>query len=141
MKGRKKKPLAIVRLEGNPGKRKLSTVEEEVTAVPGAPACPSWLNAIARAEWARIIPLLNAQGTLAQIDMAVIAGYCQCYAIAAKYGKSSDKGDLSIAKNYFRQYQSFGSQLGISPSDRAKLSIPGRKSEDEMEKLLDRIDV
>jgi phage terminase small subunit len=118
-------------LEGNPGKRHLPSKEEEVVAVPGAPVCPSWLNAIARAEWARVIPLLNAQGTLAQIDMAIIAGYCQCYAIAAKFGKSPDKQDLSVAKNYFRQYQSFASQLGISPSDRAKLSIAGRKVEDE----------
>ena len=136
----RKKPLAIVRLEGNPGKRRLPTKEEEVTAVPGAPRCPDGLRPAAKAEWARVIPLLNAQGTLAQIDMAQIAGYCQCWAIAFQYSKSSDKQDLNLAKNYFRQYQSFASLLGLSPSDRARLSIPGRKVESEADVLLDKLD-
>lgn len=132
----RKKPLAIVRMEGNPGKRKLPTEEEEVHAVPGAPKCPDWLNATARAEWARVIPLLNAQGTVAQIDMAIVAGYCWAYSMAAHHGKSKDKQDQRLALNFAKQYQSFASQLGISASDRARLSIPGRKSTDEMEELL-----
>jgi phage terminase small subunit len=136
MKGRKKKPLAIVRLEGNPGKRKLPSKAEEVTAVPGAPMCPDWLNAAAKTEWARVVPLMNAQGTLAQIDMAIIAGYCHCYAMVVKYRASKVPAEQNLAIKYLQRMQSFASLLGLSPSDRAKLSIPGRKVSDEMEELL-----
>jgi phage terminase small subunit len=137
MKGHnRKKPLAIVRLEGNPGKRKLPSAEEEVIAVPGAPQCPSGLDALAKSEWAWAVPLLNAQGTLAQIDKGVIKGYCWCYSVADKLGRSKDKQDLRLAMQAYKQMQSFASQLGMSPSDRARLSIPGKKQVDEMEELL-----
>lgn len=128
--------MAIVRSEGNPGKRHLPSKEEEVVAVPGAPPCPDWLDANAKSEWARIIPLMNAQGTLAQIDMAIIAGYCNCYSKAVKYHGSRVATEQSLALKYFQRMQSFASLLGISPSDRARLSIAGKKTKDEMEELL-----
>jgi phage terminase small subunit len=136
----RKKPLAIVRLEGNPGKRKLPKPAEEVRAVPGAPQCPPDLNAAIKSEWAWAIPLLHAQGTLAQIDKGILQGYCWAYSMASKYGKSRDKQDLRLALNCYKQMQSFASQLGMSPSDRARLSIPCRKTEDETEKLLDKVE-
>jgi phage terminase small subunit len=136
--GNRKKPLAIVRMEGNPGKRRLPSKDEEVTAVPGAPKCPDWLNAIAKEEWARIIPLSNAQGTLAQADMACIAGYCHCYSMVVKYHASKVPSEQNLAVKYLQRMQSFASLLGLSPSDRAKLSIPGRKADDEMGELLDK---
>jgi phage terminase small subunit len=132
----RKKPLAIVRAEGNPGKRKLPKVDEEVTAVPGAPLCPGWLDKIAGEEWARIVPLLDAQGTLAQVDMAVIAGYCNAYSMAAKYKKSSDKSDQNLSVKYFQLMLKCASMLGISPSDRARLSVPGKEKDDEFDDLI-----
>jgi P27 family predicted phage terminase small subunit len=155
MKGRKKKPLAIVRMEGNPGKRRLPSKDEEVVAVPGAPKCPDWLNGVAKLEWSRVVPLMNAQGTLAQADMAIIAGYCNCYAKAVEYSEVKDLSDIndpllliamadkerkdqSLALKYWARCQSMASLLGLSPSDRAKLSIPGKKIDDEMGELLDK---
>ena len=41
MAGRKPKPTAVKKLEGNPGKRKLN-MKEPVPA-KGMPACPDWL--------------------------------------------------------------------------------------------------
>lgn len=41
MAGRKPKPTAIKKLEGNPGKRKLNT--KEPAPVKGMPTCPEWL--------------------------------------------------------------------------------------------------
>jgi P27 family predicted phage terminase small subunit len=136
--GNRKRPLALVKLEGNPGHRKLPSKDEEVTAVPGAPKCPAWLDATARAEWARVVPLLNAQGTLAQIDMAGIAGYCYCYSVVVKYHASKVPAEQNLVTKHLQRMQSFASLLGMSPSDRAKLSIPGRKADDEMGELLDK---
>jgi P27 family predicted phage terminase small subunit len=132
----RKKPLAIVRLEGNPGKRRLPSADEEVVAVTGAPACPDWMNDTAQEEWAWAIPLLNAQGTLAQVDKGIIAGYCYCYSMAAKYGQSEDKQDQRLAKDYLKEMKGFASLLGMSPSDRARLLIAGKKSKNEFSEFV-----
>lgn len=41
MAGRKPKPTALKKLEGNPGKRKLNT--KEPVPAKGMPDCPVWL--------------------------------------------------------------------------------------------------
>ena len=41
MAGRKPKPTAVKKLEGNPGKRKLNS--KEPVPAKGIPACPDWL--------------------------------------------------------------------------------------------------
>lgn len=132
----RKKPLALVRAQGNPGKRRLPKPHEEVTAVAGAPKCPDWLNAMAQQEWARVIPLMDAQGTLAQIDMAIIAGYCHCYSMAVKYRSSRVMAEQNLAVKYLTRMHGFASCLGLSPSDRARLSIPGKEPCDDFDKEL-----
>ena len=42
MAGRKPKPTAVKKLEGNPGKRKLNT--KEPVPAKGMPDCPEWLD-------------------------------------------------------------------------------------------------
>ena len=49
MAGRKPKPTAVKKLEGNPGKRKLNT--KEPIPAKGMPACPDWLMPEAKKEW------------------------------------------------------------------------------------------
>lgn len=43
------------------------------------PDCPDWLGEKARAEWARVAPLLADMGLLARVDQAALASYCHCY--------------------------------------------------------------
>ena len=57
MAGRKTKPTAIKKLEGNPGKRKLNT--KEPVPVKGMPTCPEWLLPEAKKEWDRLADLMN----------------------------------------------------------------------------------
>ena len=47
--GRKPKPTALKKLEGNPGKRKLNT--KEPVPGKGMPDCPKWLLPVAKEEW------------------------------------------------------------------------------------------
>ena len=49
MAGRKSKPTALKKLEGNPGKRKLNT--KEPVPGKGMPDCPKWLLPEAKKEW------------------------------------------------------------------------------------------
>ena len=78
MAGRKPKPTALKKLEGNPGKRKLNTKEP----MPGKrmPDCPKWLLPEAKMEWERLCVKLSEMGVLTEIDMAAFAAYCQSYA-------------------------------------------------------------
>ena len=60
MAGRKPKPTAIKKLEGNPGKRKLNT--QEPIPAKGMPECPEWLMPEAKKEWERLADLMNQMG-------------------------------------------------------------------------------
>ncbi len=42
----------------------------------GAPKCPAWLGRIAKAEWKRVVPMLEGQGLVTHADLAALAGYC-----------------------------------------------------------------
>jgi len=76
--GRKPKPTALKRLEGNPGKRQLN--EHEPVPPKSIIRCPAWLEAEAKKEWKRLAPSLEAMGILTSVDITAFAGYCQAYA-------------------------------------------------------------
>ena len=78
MAGRKPKPTAVKKLEGNPGKRKLN--KKEPVPEKGMPDCPDWLLPEAKTEWERLCEKLSQMGVLTEIDMAAFAAYCQSFA-------------------------------------------------------------
>ena len=66
MAGRKPKPTAIKKLEGNPGKRKLNT--KEPIPAKGMPECPQWLLAEAKKEWERLADLMNQMNAECELN-------------------------------------------------------------------------
>ena len=78
MKGRKPKPTALKRLNGNPGRRPLINSEPQVTL--GGFSCPRHLNDEARREWHRVVHDLKDAGVLARVDRAALEAYCVSYA-------------------------------------------------------------
>lgn len=62
MAGRKPKPAALKKLEGNPGKRKLNA--KEPVPGKGMPDCPKWLLLEAKLEWNRLYMKLSEMGVL-----------------------------------------------------------------------------
>src|SRR5712664_3193365 len=85
----KKKPTALKVLHGT--FRKDRAVHNELAPTPGAPVCPPWLNKLAKAEWARIVPELAAAGVLSMVDGAALEGYCSNFALAVRYQRIVDK--------------------------------------------------
>jgi P27 family predicted phage terminase small subunit len=76
--GRTPKPTAIKIAEGNKGHREI--VADEARFVEGAPDMPSRLDAEARKEWRRLIPiLLSARGLLTEADGAELALLCEIH--------------------------------------------------------------
>ncbi len=62
MKGRPPTPTKLRVLQGNPGKRPL---ERDAIEAPAAiPPCPEHLDAVAKAEWARVTVELHKLGVI-----------------------------------------------------------------------------
>ena len=152
MRGRPPKPTHLKILEGNPGKRPINISEPKPR--PVTPNCPSWLTNEAKREWKRLVPELETLGLLTIVDRGALAACCQAYGRmveaeqflqrAAKTGFmfKTESGYLqqlpqvSIAQKYAQQYRGFLALFGLSPSDRARLTVDGQREADEMEELL-----
>jgi P27 family predicted phage terminase small subunit len=136
-KGRKRKPTAIKKLEGNPGHRPLNRDESKILAgaVVGR---PRWLTETAQGEWRRIMSALRkTPGLLTTCDRAVLAAYCQAWArwreaeeavgtgltvrvdLAHGYHIRQLNAAVRASKIYFDEMMRAASMLGFSPSDRS----------------------
>jgi P27 family predicted phage terminase small subunit len=152
-KGRKSKPTAIKRLEGNPGHRPLDKNEPKIAA--GAPIeRPCWLTEKAQREWRRIMSALRkTPGLLTTCDRAVLAAYCQAWArwreaeeavgtgltvrvdLAHGYHTRQLNAAVRASKIYFDEMMRAASMLGFSPSDRSGIHLlqtPKKTKPDEL---------
>lgn len=153
MAGRKPKPTAIKKLEGNPGKRPLN--DGEPIPPSGMPTCPEWLLPDAKKEWRRVAKALHQMGVLTTVDRAAFASYCQSYArwkeahdhINAEGSTfETDKGYkqqspwVGIANTAQKLMMSAASEFGLTPVARSRIIAGSGKArkgeEDEMEALL-----
>ena len=152
MAGRKPKPTAVKKLEGNPGKRKLNT--KEPMPVRGVPDCPEWLLPEAKLEWNRLAVLMEQMGVLTEVDRAAFAAYCQSYArwqeaqehidsegatYETENGMQRPNPWVAICNTEQRLMMQAASEFGLTPSARSRIvaaGARGREPEDEMEALL-----
>ena len=152
MAGRKPKPTALKKLEGNPGKRKLNA--KEPVPAKGMLDCPKWLLPEAKAEWKRLCQKLSEMGVLTEIDMAAFAAYCQSYARwrGAQIHIDEEGSIFETEKGYQQQTPWVGiantnqklmlqaaSEFGLTPSARSRImAASGIKKDDvdEMEEIL-----
>ena len=123
MAGRKPKPTAIKKLEGNPGKRKLN--KNEPVPAKGMSECPDWLLPEAKAEWERLCEKLSDMGVLTEIDMAAFAAYCQSFARWKEAQEHIDEEGSTFATD--KGYQQQTPWVGMTNADcpfMVKVSIP-----------------
>jgi P27 family predicted phage terminase small subunit len=76
--GRPPKPTALKQNEGNPGKRRLGTVD--LRSNPAAPKMPAWLDADGRKIWRREMPELLRLGVTRKVDAIAFASLCDSVA-------------------------------------------------------------
>ena len=81
MVGRRPKPTALKKLEGNPGKRKLNEREPKFE---GRATCPKDLDPLAKKEWRRVCRQLEEKNLLTTVDRNSLAAYCICWFHAQK---------------------------------------------------------
>ena len=103
-RGPQRKPTKLKVVEGNPGKRPINANEPDPEVK--IPECPEFLDDVAKAEWNRIAPELEAYGLISELYRAVLAGYCNCYSRWVAAEKELKSGDLTFEteKGYVGQH-------------------------------------
>lgn len=154
--GPKPKPPHLKLLEGNPGKRPVNTAAPK--PAPVAPKAPNWSKVLpgdtdeaaqvrrdAAAEWKRVVPVLDSLGLLSTVDNTVLVDYCitwarilQCERQLSIEGltKETDRGPAknpvtTIVGQYRSAMKGYTGELGLGPSSRGRLAIPGSASDDD----------
>ena len=78
--GRPALPANVHQLRGNPSKKSLGSLLDDVMRPDVAiPDCPTYLDAEAKAEWKRISVHLEKLGLVSEIDRAALAAYCTAW--------------------------------------------------------------
>lgn len=164
MAGRRPKPAAMHRLNGNPSMLSKSELNEAENPQPALvePEMPKGMPKPARREWRRIVPLLLNLGVLAETDGLALAAYCQAHALVEQAQKEIDAHGLTFIQKFenkegdivdgdikanpavtiFMQAQkvmkSFLIEFGLTPASRRNLKINKKAAGDPMEAFMNR---
>jgi len=152
MRGRKPKPVELRVLQGNPGHRPIPTNTPKPK--PKAPPCPAFLDDVAKTEWKRAGRELERLGLLTGLDMVAFAAYCQLYSrwkacediirekgITDTISRLDKEGnevtlfdqtrpEVVIARQSLQLIKVYCAEFGLTPSSRARITLPGAKDED-----------
>lgn len=129
-----KTPTSLRILRNNPGHRPLPASEPKPA---GSGRMPADLPAEARPYWRRLAPRLRAVGLLTPLDTVTLAELSLCLARTAEAEKDvsvrgllvdGERGQVKnpsvqIARDYRAQALRLMSKFGMTPSDRAGLSV------------------
>ena len=133
--GRKPKPTAMRRAEGNRGKRAWN--HDEPTPPDALPRCPPHLSPVARNEWRRLAGTLHGMGVLTVIDRAALAAYCQAWGrwveaeeklketpvlFKTPSGYVQQSPWLTIANKQLELMGRYMAELGLTPASRSRVT-------------------
>lgn len=143
LRGPVPKPTALRILEGNPGKRPLNHREPNPG---GVPQCPRHLDAHARREWRRLLPILLRMRVLTEADYIALANLCQTYSTMVQAQEQLSKAGLlyksqsgyiqqspllSIVNTCVETINKLCREFGLTPSSRCRLTVnPDEKADD-----------
>ena len=71
-------PTQLKIVTGNPGKRPMPKNEPKPAVARSIKPLP-WLSAEAKKEWRRVAPELERVGLLTEVDIALLAAYCDAF--------------------------------------------------------------
>ena len=122
---RARKPTALKILQGNPGKRKLP--QHEPKPPEGQCLPPAGLSKAELSEWNQLAPVLETMRVLTTADQKALAVLC---GLLTAWTSGADR-DARLAGE-IRQYLT---QFGMTPSSRAKVSVPPEKPASRLEQF------
>lgn len=152
-RGRKPKPTAVKKRQGNPGRRPLN--EENEIQFEGTTTAPTHLDKHARREWKRLAARLRREKLLTPADRVAFEAYCVNYSrhrraeeflaspaaggsmvYKTKGGALKPWPQLGISERALQLMHRFMVEFGLTPSARARMNIPKGGKPDKDEKFL-----
>ena len=142
--GRKPKPTEEKRRAGNPGHRPLNDNEPQPTK--GAPPKPEHLDEMASQMWDDLCKELGQMGILATSDQVILAMFCDSWSLYVDACNMIKQGSqiyiapmkepkqaawVSVRATAVKQLLQCASELGLSPTSRARLSVPSKPQSPE----------
>lgn len=122
MAGRRPKPTALKKAQGNPGKRKLNLLEPQPE--PVAPAMPDFLSKNAKKWWAYLAPMLLRLKVLTEAEQIALAHLCDQTAQLEEASRIIQKGGLLVKKQlYDRAGKKMGTIPVINPAYKAQSDL------------------
>ncbi len=145
MRGRKPKPSAKKKLEGNPGKRRLNKREPKPQAAGKIP--PAEIDELAQRFIAEYLPLIQAMQIFTDADRAALELMSVHYSIAWRAAEVVQREGLML-KNAFgwakhpllqvlrdnsTAFLRYAAEFGLTPSARSRISVPDAHDYDQLE--------
>jgi P27 family predicted phage terminase small subunit len=150
LRGRKPSPTPLKILRGTKPSR---IPRDEPRAPAGRPKPPKHLDRVARAEWKRIVPILEEMGVLTQADGAELALYCEDFALlrqaeadVVEHGIIVEAGTggwktnpaVYIAAGCRMRLARYLAEFGCTPSSRSRVKMQGEEKKDALGEFLAR---
>lgn len=144
-----KKPTALRRAQGNPGKVKGNKSEPQPTII--MPTAPENMSEFARQEWERITPILYRLGLLSEIDTVALAMYCDAVStwrqakeqlaiegltISTTNGNVIQNPVLGIRNKAMELAHKFLIQFGMTPASRANVTTREENKNNPLAKFI-----
>ncbi len=153
--GPPKTPTNILAIRGS---TLVSSRKDEPRPTGKAPTCPERLSSKAKVQWKYLSPALEELSLLTKLDRGAFMRYCTMLALNLEaadkiYGNDKEdgtgpiKGKMSKAEGaqWFSVFMKtsvecsrFEAKFGLTPADRAGISIPEAPPEDEDAKWFNR---
>lgn len=150
MVGRKPKPTAIKKLEGNPGRRPLN--EQEPQPGPASPDVPRGkLTKEGQKLWRDLAPRLIEMGVLTDVDLPAFEMMCNHYGLARDalklinamglFVKDRDEQPrknpaLQLYRDNSQAFKAYLIEFGLTPSSRSKIEAVPLDEEPSLAELL-----
>ena len=156
MTGRKPIPVHLKLLTGNPGKRAINHNEPKPDSK--APPMPSVLDPVAQEHWKYLTGELEKMGILGSSDTGIITAACDAYSrwfraterlkeqaetsksgyaevIKTKSGNWIQNPHVGIANKARNDLFRYCSELGLTPTSRARITVEKPISQSIVDKL------
>jgi P27 family predicted phage terminase small subunit len=153
-RGKKPKPTHLKLVTGT--FRRHRAPKHEPMPERAIPSMPPELSGDARAEWALVSADLHRLGLLTRIDRAVLAAYCaacgrwtsaerelrkldaSALLVKTKLGNVIQHPLIGVANTAARDMVRYATELGMTPSARARISVPAPADGDPASKYFTR---
>ena len=143
-RGPKRKPTKIKELQGTLRPSRVLENEMSVSICEEIPSPPNWLSEIGQQEWQKVCSELYNKQMLFQIDLVLIAAYCNEISLYIETEKmlrekgriqvyKNDDGSIKhaqaipyqkIAKDALNSAIKLATQFGMTPSSRSGIEQP-----------------